>query len=144
MSLFSPKDALLIQIAKGLEILLRREANRVGGEACLEQSQVIFQARAMFEENADMHFSQRPKLEREPVQFEGLGMCYYTKIGKRCPLKGEYYLSGAIPEAYRAPNDLMTEYWVVAPINYARKQQGWERGSAVQVTEVARAAAQSR
>jgi len=29
---------------------------------------------------------------------------------KRCPKKGEWYLSGAIPAAYQAPNDLSTEY----------------------------------
>lgn len=30
----------------------------------------------------------------------------------RCPLKGEWYLSGAIPGAYKALNDLSTEYWI--------------------------------
>jgi len=30
----------------------------------------------------------------------------------RCPKKGEWYLSGAIPGAYKAPNDLGTEYWI--------------------------------
>lgn len=28
----------------------------------------------------------------------------------RAPKKGEWYISGAIPEAYRAPNDLSTEF----------------------------------
>lgn len=28
----------------------------------------------------------------------------------RCPRKGEWYLSGAIIEAYKAPNDLTTAY----------------------------------
>jgi hypothetical protein len=31
---------------------------------------------------------------------------------KREPKKGEYYLSGAIPCAYRAPNDLSTDYHI--------------------------------
>lgn len=31
---------------------------------------------------------------------------------KRCPKAGEWYLSGAIIEAYRAPNDLTTEYHI--------------------------------
>ncbi len=31
---------------------------------------------------------------------------------KRCPKKGEWYLSGAIVEAYRAPNDLTTPYHI--------------------------------
>jgi len=30
----------------------------------------------------------------------------------RCPLKGEYFLSGAKPMAYLAGNDLSTEYWI--------------------------------
>jgi len=31
---------------------------------------------------------------------------------RRCPKKGEWYLSGALPKAYRSPNDLSTEYWI--------------------------------
>lgn len=31
----------------------------------------------------------------------------------RAPLKGEYYLSGAIPEAYKAPNDLADPFWIM-------------------------------
>jgi hypothetical protein len=31
---------------------------------------------------------------------------------KRCPKKGEWYLSGAEVGAYRAPNDLTTEYHI--------------------------------
>lgn len=31
---------------------------------------------------------------------------------KRCPKKGEWYLSGAIAEAYQAPNDLGGEYHI--------------------------------
>lgn len=30
----------------------------------------------------------------------------------RAPRKGEWYVSGAIPAAYRAPNDLTTEYHI--------------------------------
>ena len=30
----------------------------------------------------------------------------------RPPKKGEYYLSGAIPEAYRAPNDLTVSHHI--------------------------------
>jgi hypothetical protein len=30
----------------------------------------------------------------------------------RCPKKGEWFLSGAIPAAYKAPNDLSQEYWI--------------------------------
>jgi len=31
---------------------------------------------------------------------------------KRCPLKGEWFLSGAVIHAYRAPNDLPNEYLI--------------------------------
>lgn len=31
---------------------------------------------------------------------------------KRCPKKGEWYLSGAITEAYQAKNDLTGEYYI--------------------------------
>lgn len=31
---------------------------------------------------------------------------------KRCPKKGEWYLSGSIVEAYLAPNDLSTEFHI--------------------------------
>jgi hypothetical protein len=30
----------------------------------------------------------------------------------RCPKKGEWYLSGAVIEAYKAPNDLSSEYHI--------------------------------
>jgi hypothetical protein len=40
----------------------------------------------------------------------------YRIIGKRPPRKGEYYLSGAIPAAYIAPNDLTTAYLIVEPV----------------------------
>jgi hypothetical protein len=31
----------------------------------------------------------------------------------RAPRKGEWYLSGAIPEGYRAPNDLATDFHIL-------------------------------
>lgn len=35
-----------------------------------------------------------------------------SEDSKRRPLKGEWYLSGAIVEAYRAPSDLATQYYI--------------------------------
>lgn len=35
---------------------------------------------------------------------------------KRCPKKGEYFLSGAIPEVYLATNDLTTEYHIMTEV----------------------------
>lgn len=37
----------------------------------------------------------------------------YEPLAFRCPKKGEYFVSGAIPEIYIAPNDLSCEYLVV-------------------------------
>lgn len=38
----------------------------------------------------------------------------FVKTGEvRAPRKGEYYLSGAVPTAYRAPNDLTTPYAIM-------------------------------
>ncbi len=34
----------------------------------------------------------------------------------RNPLKGEWYLSGAIIEAYIAPNDFSSAYWIAKPV----------------------------
>ncbi len=31
----------------------------------------------------------------------------------RAPKRGEFYLSGAIPEAYEAPNDLSQEFYIM-------------------------------
>lgn len=35
----------------------------------------------------------------------------------RTPKKGERYISGAIPVAYLAPNDLRTEYHIAEPLD---------------------------
>lgn len=51
------------------------------------------------------------------VTFEGRtdGKYHYRKDGFRPPKKGEFYLSGAIVQAWRAPNDLSASYQVVVP-----------------------------
>jgi len=41
------------------------------------------------------------------------GAAFYEATGEyREPRQGEYYLSGAMVQAYRAPNDLSTRYWI--------------------------------
>ena len=42
--------------------------------------------------------------------------CYRATGEFRAPRKGEYYLSGAIIMAYRAPNDLTQAYWIAAEV----------------------------
>lgn len=46
---------------------------------------------------------------------------FYRKVAFRAPKKGEWYLSGAIVAAYRAPNDLTTEYHIVEKIARAKR-----------------------
>jgi hypothetical protein len=38
----------------------------------------------------------------------------------RCPKKGEWYLSGAIPVAYCAPNDFTTAYHIMKIVKIKR------------------------
>lgn len=41
----------------------------------------------------------------------------YRATGEyRQPRRGEFFLSGAIITAYRAPNDLSTPYWIAEPV----------------------------
>jgi hypothetical protein len=49
------------------------------------------------------------------VQFEGLGRATPIRHGFRNPKRGEFYLSGAIVAAYKAPNDLSSPYHIVTP-----------------------------
>lgn len=70
-------------------------------------------------------------MKSKTVNFEGLGRCYYAHVGFRPPLKGEFYLSGAIVTGYRAPNDLSTAYHVVRPTHHAVASTWWQRGDPV-------------
>jgi len=58
-------------------------------------------------------YDKRPKGtfpgEQRRTRFEATGEF-------RSPLKGEFYLSGAIVFAYRAPNDLGTPYWIAKAV----------------------------
>lgn len=45
---------------------------------------------------------------------------------KRQPCAGEWYLSGAIPEAYRAPSDLSSVYHIVKLVAMRRTKPEWE------------------
>lgn len=53
----------------------------------------------------------------------------WCELGEfRPPMAGEYYASGAIPEAWRAPNDLSQAFRIVRPVCYARRVNGWSKG----------------
>lgn len=44
------------------------------------------------------------------------GMTFVRTGEHRPPKKGEWFLSGAIVEAYQAPNDLSAPYWLAIPL----------------------------
>jgi len=54
------------------------------------------------------HRKTYPILDRHPE-----GVSYAVRSGEfRAPRKGEFYISGAIPAAYRAPNDLTMKFQI--------------------------------
>ena len=63
------------------------------------------------------------------VAFEGLNehssKWTWRRIAMRCPNPGEYFMSGAIPMAYKARQHLTTEYLVVEPVSEYTLQQAW-------------------
>lgn len=50
----------------------------------------------------------------------------------RPPKRGEYYLSGAIIEAYRAPNDFTQAYWIARKVTLVECQRCKGTGKVVQ------------
>lgn len=52
---------------------------------------------------------------QQVVDFEGIGECFYSHLGMRPAQPGEFYLSGAIVRAYRAPNGTSSPYQIVRP-----------------------------
>ena len=42
----------------------------------------------------------------------------------RCPMKGEWYLSGAEPMAYKAPNNLSTKFYIARLVR-VKKVVNW-------------------
>jgi hypothetical protein len=70
-----------------------------------------------------------------PIFAIGLGRVFWAGPARKGkPKKGDWYVSGAIPEAYRATNDLDTEYWIIQPTHYARQTVAWERSDAIRFT----------
>lgn len=61
--------------------------------------------------------------------------CFFEIVEYRCPKKGEFYVSGAIPEAYRALNDFPSPYWIVRPTHRAERVTTFRKGTPVTLTE---------
>ncbi len=62
--------------------------------------------------------------------------CFYEYVGYRCPDRGEFYLSGAVTEAYRAFADLSACYHIVRPTDQAIPAKAWTHGEKVEVREL--------
>ena len=57
--------------------------------------------------------------------------CFWESVGRRPPKKGEYYVSGALPMAYKARGDLSTAYTIVVPTHFARRVTTWAKGEPI-------------
>jgi hypothetical protein len=75
-------------------------------------------------------------LSRPGERVVGGAVCFFRTVGRRAPRKGEWYASGAIPFAYRAKNDLVSEYLVVEPTHFAMPSRGFIRGEPVKLEGV--------
>ena len=67
----------------------------------------------------------------KPCHFDKIGMCFYEAGDFRKPRKGEFYLSGAIVQAWRAPMDCLADYRVVRPTHHAKQVMRWVEGEKV-------------
>ena len=81
-----------------------------------------------------------PKVVKDnKVVYFGEGVwktCFYEYLGYRSPSRGEFYLSGAVVQAYRAYADLEAEYHIVKPTFSAVSVKAWERGEEIVVKEM--------
>ncbi len=66
-----------------------------------------------------------------PLHFEGLGLCFYRVGAWRVPEAGEFYLSGAIVQGYRAPNRLGNPFRIATPTHRAKRIESYEKGVAL-------------
>jgi hypothetical protein len=70
------------------------------------------------------------------MEFEGLGLCFWDGPPVwKCPDKGDFFVSGAVPQGYRARQHLTREYWVVKPTHYAKQQSIQVRAEPVRFTQ---------
>ena len=55
------------------------------------------------------------------------GYYYYKIVGYREPKAGEYFVSGADPQAYLATNDLSTKYLIAKKTAKAKLVRVWQK-----------------
>jgi hypothetical protein len=70
----------------------------------------------------------------DPVDFEGIDpgrppvLCFFRVGAYRVPEAGDYFISGAIPSAYRATHRLGRPYRIIVPTHRAKRVTTYERG----------------
>jgi len=53
---------------------------------------------------------------------------FFDVVDYRAPKRGEFYVSGAVPEAYRAPSDgIRSMFLIVTPTDKAKQVTTWVR-----------------
>lgn len=65
------------------------------------------------------------------VYFEGLGDCFYEIVEFRNPKAKEYYLSGAMVQAWKSYADFSNPYYVVRPVCHALPVKKFVRGAPI-------------
>lgn len=75
--------------------------------------------------------AREPPCGQQVVDFEGLGECFYEHEGLRAARPGEFYLSGAIVRAYKAPQGTTSPYQIVKPTARALRLKAgpWRYGA---------------
>lgn len=71
------------------------------------------------------------RLPPDVIHFEGIGLCFFERVRYGTPKKGEFYLSGAIVEAWRAPAGLHADYFIVKPTFRAKQRTVFVKGEPV-------------
>ncbi len=68
---------------------------------------------------------------REPVNFERIGLCFFDVLEFRPPRKDEYFLSGAKIEAWQSLDDMICNCWIVRPTFKAVRKMTYVYGEPV-------------
>lgn len=66
--------------------------------------------------------------DNEPIDFEGIGKCYFIVGPFREPRDGEFYFSQYTSSVYLAPKGLSLCCCIVIPTHQAVQRLCWKRG----------------
>jgi hypothetical protein len=73
----------------------------------------------------------KPRQLPRVLVFDRHGPCFWASVAFRAPKAGEFFVSGALPTAYLAGQDLSGEYQIVKPTFKARLVQRYVKGDYV-------------